>query len=153
MLPALLFALAASPAAMAEPAAFALLPLGLDLYIQKKPVRAVLYTVTQALGVSAAAYGTSRADALILVEDDQGATPWKVLTAGGVTLAGASYLVSVVDASNLHTRDAAESALWIIEWDSRRAAQAGTAPRGSLPNVPTTLDDQDLPVKRPVAAR
>ncbi|MSP54001.1 MAG: hypothetical protein EXR69_00090 [Myxococcales bacterium] len=148
MLPALLLTLAASPAAMAEPAAFALLPFGLDLYIQKKPVRAIVYTVTQALGVSAAAYGTHRSDALILTEDLEGAAPWRALTACGVTAAGASYLVSIVDASNLHTKSASERAQWMMEWDRTRAPTAWTEGRETALRVPATLNGQDLPLKR-----
>ena len=135
MLPALLLVLAASPAAKAEPAAFALLPFGVDLYVQKKPVRAVLYTLTQGLGVAAAAYGTTRVNAYELNEDEQGAMPWKVVTGSGVSLTGASYLCSVVDASNLHTKDAADSAAWLKDWDQRRAALTGVVAVAPAPQA------------------
>ncbi len=109
---------------MAEPAALSLLPFGTDLYIQKKPVRAVLYTLTQALGVATAIVGTVETNKVIVAADEDIGTPWKGVTAGGVTLAGASYLVSVVDASNLHSKD---SVAWLKDWDYDRAALAYTA--------------------------
>ncbi len=124
MLPALLLAFAATPSARAEPPAFALLPFGIDLYMQKKPVRAILYSATQAIGVATAAYATSRVDVYETNEDETSAAPWKAVTAAGVTLTGASYVVSLVDASNLHKNDAEASAAWLRDWDRRRAALA-----------------------------
>lgn len=109
--------------ALAEPGAAALLPFGVDLYIQKKPVRGLLYTVTQAVGVAAVVAGTVGADRAAVAEDDAGGAPWRALTAGGVTLAGASYVVSTVDASNLHQQDAVA---WMRAWDAARLARASS---------------------------
>lgn len=125
MLPGLLLV----STAMAEPAAFALLPFGTDLYIQKKTGRAVGYTLTQALGVAAAVVGTVKTNEAIIAAGEDIATPWKVVTACGVSTTGASYLVSVVDASNLHAK---QEAAWMRDWDADRArlerpALAGTA--------------------------
>jgi len=125
MLPGLLLV----STAMAEPAAFALLPFGTDLYIQKKTGRAVGYTLTQALGVAAAVVGTVKTNEAVLAAGEDIATPWKVVTACGVSTAGASYLFSVVDASNLHAK---QEAAWMRDWDTDRArlerpAVAGTA--------------------------
>ncbi len=118
MLPGLLLV----STAMAEPAAFALLPFGTDLYIQKKTGRAVGYTLTQALGVAAAVLGTVETDNAIVAAGEDVPTPWKAVTACGVSTAGASYLFSVVDASNLHAK---ENVAWMRDWDADRARLAG----------------------------
>lgn len=120
MLPGLLLV----STAMAEPAAFALLPFGTDLYIQKKPVRAIVYSLTQAVGLGTAILGTIEANQRIVAEDDAGAESWKIVTASGVTLTGGSYLLSVVDASNLHAKD---SVAWLRDWDNDRVALAYSA--------------------------
>lgn len=107
--------------AMAEPAALALLPFGTDLYLQKKPARAIVYTLTQALGVAAAVVGTLETDRVLIAAGEEVPTPWKGVTAAGVSLGGASYLFSVVDASNLHAKD---GVAWMRDWDADRAALA-----------------------------
>ncbi len=117
MLPGLLLV----SAAMAEPAAFSLMPFGVDLYLRKKPGRGVLYTVTQAAGLATAIYGTIQSDKAIFEEDVEAGILWKVVTASGVTTGGASYLISVVDGSNLHMK---EQTAWLQEWDRDRLALA-----------------------------
>lgn len=104
--------------ALAEPGAAALLPFGVDLYLQKKPVRGLLYTVTQAAGVAAAVVGTVGSDRAAIAEDDAGGAPWRAVTAAGVCVAGASYVVSTVDGSNLHQKD---TVAWMRAWDAARA--------------------------------
>jgi hypothetical protein len=104
--------------ARAEPGAAALLPFGIDLYMQEKTGRGLIYTITQVVGVAAMVTGTIESDKLALQENDAGGTPWRALTAGGVTLAGGSYVVSMVDASNLHQK---ESVAWLRRWDADRA--------------------------------
>lgn len=120
MLPGLLLV----STAMAEPAAFALLPFGTDLYLQKKPVRGLVYSLTQAVGLATAIVGTVEANQRIIAEDNAGAESWKVVTASGVTLTGASYVLSVVDASNLHAKD---SVAWLQDWDNDRVVLAYSA--------------------------
>lgn len=104
--------------AQAEPGAAALLPFGIDLYMHEKPARGLIYTLTQVVGVAAMVTGTVQSDKLALEENDAGGTPWRALTAGGVTLAGGSYVVSMVDASNLRQK---ESVAWLRRWDADRA--------------------------------
>jgi hypothetical protein len=104
--------------ARAEPGAAALLPFGIDLYMQEKTGRGLIYTLTQVVGVAAMVTGTIQSDKLAVQENDAGGTPWRALTAGGVTLAGGSYVVSMVDASNLRQK---VSVAWLRRWDADRA--------------------------------
>jgi hypothetical protein len=116
------------PAAHAAPAGWVVVPFGVGVYVHHRPVRGVAYTVTQAAGIATAAWATKVGYDAAVAEDDVTFGHAQAYSLAGVTLAAASYLVSVLDASRLHELEGAdESARRTLgEWDHARVSAVAT---------------------------
>jgi hypothetical protein len=111
------------PVAMAEPAGWNLVPFGVGVYVHHRPVRGVVYTVTQAAGIATAAYATVTGYRAAEVEDDDTFAHAQLLSLAGVTVAAGSYLASVLDGSRLHEleQQAGTARANVTAWDDARA--------------------------------
>lgn len=88
--------------ALAAPPVLNVLPFGVGVYAHKKPVRGVVYTVTQVGGL-AAWYGATWPARYASAEGDTAElTKWEVVLASAATMTIGSYIVSVIDGGRLH---------------------------------------------------
>ncbi|MDP2313211.1 MAG: hypothetical protein Q8P41_09925 [Pseudomonadota bacterium] len=111
--------------AQAAPPGWTLVPFGVGVYVHGKPVRGVVYSATQAVGVATLTYASIQADSAALAEDEGAFKTWQAVSMAGVTVAAASFLVSVLDGSRLHDLEKDTTARdQVIAWDSARTLAA-----------------------------
>ena len=108
------------PSTLAAPAGLTLLPLGIGVYAHEKPVRGAVYTVTQGVGIGVLSWATVQAYEAAASEDSGAFTRYQAISVGAVSLAAASYLVSVLDGSRLHELEAEgeQARLRVRAWDA-----------------------------------
>ncbi len=111
--------------AFAAPPALNLLPFGVGVYVHDRPVRGVLYSVTQAIGYSALIYGSTRADQAADTGDDAGYYRWETVSALGATAGFGSWIVSAMDGGRLHELEGADKAARLRIWDAQLASATG----------------------------
>ena len=129
--------------ALAEgpPAILAITPCGIDLYAQGKPVRGVLYSVTQAAGLAGWIGATLPARTAAQAEEE---TPellkWQAVLIGSASVTMGSYAVSVVDGSRLHelSKQDATARAWRA-WDRQHLGELAAAPAPSSGPAPDGL--------------
>lgn len=108
-------------AASAAPAGWAVVPLGVGVYLHGKPVRGAFYTVTQGVGIGVLTWGTINGMDAAEAEDDAEFAKWQGVTVAGATATALSYLVSVIDASRLHELEmGTEEKQRVLLWDETR---------------------------------
>ena len=105
--------------AHAAPASWALAPFGVGVYVHDRPARGVLYTVTQAVGFTALAWGSVRADAALDAGNDQDYYRWEGVSALGATVGFGSWIVSAVDTGRLHELEATAATARLRTWDAQ----------------------------------
>ncbi len=108
------------PSALAAPAGLTLLPLGIGVYAHKKPLRGAAYTVTQGVGIGVLSWATVQAYDAAASEDSTSFARYQAISVGAVSLAAASYLVSVLDGGRLHELEAEgeQARLRVQAWDA-----------------------------------
>lgn len=125
----LLFLIAAALATEPEPeplpdAGLAVVPFGVPQFAWKRPVRGVLYALTQAGGVGVATWAGLERSAAIDADDEDAMSDFQSVMAVGVGAAAVSYAVGMIDGSRLaedRARAAAESVLrrdTVLEFDA-----------------------------------
>ncbi len=81
--------------------ALAVVPFGVAHYAWNRPVRGVVYSVTQAAGIGVGIYSTVVADAALANGDSSTAEQWQAVTGAAIGVAALSYAVQVLDGSRL----------------------------------------------------
>jgi hypothetical protein len=122
-----MLALLALQSALAAPPGLTLAPFGVGVYAHGKPLRGVVYSVTQAGGIATVAAATSLAYDAAEVEDDASFATWQAVGIAGVSVAAVSYLASVLDGARLHEleKEGAEARRRVEAWDAARATSVG----------------------------
>ncbi|MFZ5482268.1 MAG: hypothetical protein ACOZNI_36240 [Myxococcota bacterium] len=113
--------LLAVASAAAAPPGWNLVPFGVGVYLHERPARGVAYSVTQAAGVAATAWGTAMVAEASEAGDDGALDQWSVVSSIGVGTAAASYFVSIFDAGRLHDlerEEAEKTARAVRAWDA-----------------------------------
>lgn len=110
-------------AALAAPPVLNVLPFGVGVYAHKKPVRGIIYSVTQAGGIAGWYGATWPARYAAGSGDDAALGRWQAVLAGAASLTIGSYIVSVIDGGHLHDLHAEP-----VAWSDPR-----------LPDVPLVL--------------
>lgn len=110
---------------LAAPPALNLLPFGVGVYAHDRPVRGVIYTVTQIVGFSVLTYGSIRTDQAMGDGDETEYYRWEGVSALGATAGFGSWIVSAVDGGRLHELEAAEKAARLREWDAQLLVARG----------------------------
>ena len=111
--------------ALAAPPALNLIPFGVGVYAHDRPLRGVMYSVTQVLGYSALAYGSVLADHAVDVGDDAGYYRYETVSALGATMGFGSWIVSAIDGGRLHELEGAAKAARLRAWDGQLATARG----------------------------
>jgi hypothetical protein len=107
--------------ALAAPPVLNLAPFGIGVYAHGRPLRGVVYSLTQAGGITAATLGTIYANEGAANADQPAIDKWSAVSAVGVATALTSYAVSLFDGSRLHDleqKDAEETARAVRAWDA-----------------------------------
>lgn len=127
--------LALLPTTLAAPPVLNVLPFGVGVYAHKKPLRGVIYTVTQAGGAGLWYGATWPARYAADIGDDATVQRWQGVLIGAATLTIGSYIVSIIDGSRLHDLEVEGQA---FRWDSPEPLRVGLAlpvARGTLPRA------------------
>jgi len=111
--------------------ALAVVPFGVAHYAWKRPVRGVVYSVTQATGIGVGIYSTVVADAALANGDSSTAEQWQAVTGAAIGVAALSYAVQVLDGSRLAQLRAAEATDAHARREAVEAFDAGLALAGS----------------------
>lgn len=106
-----------------------LLPLGGGLYVHHAPVRGVVYSATQAIGIAGWAASTMPAYSAATNEDDRAAATWQGVLVGAATLTVGSYVISILDGGHLSD----------LEADARRQQMGSLDYRPNVPDVALVL--------------
>ncbi|MDP2309682.1 MAG: hypothetical protein Q8P18_26920 [Pseudomonadota bacterium] len=111
------------PLAHAEPPGWAAVPFGVGVYVHHRPVRGLVYSATQAAGISTAAWATVVGYDAAYAEDDAAFAQAQAVSIAGVSLAAVSYLASLLDASRLHELEGGDPSARarVMAWDSARS--------------------------------
>lgn len=114
-------------AAFAASPVLNLLPFGVGVYVHDRPVRGIVYSVTQAAGFAALAYGSVRADQALAAEDAEGSYRWDAVSAVGATAGFGSWIVSALDGGRLHELEGQAQAARLKQWDAQLASVRGAS--------------------------
>jgi hypothetical protein len=112
------------PCALAAPPALNLIPFGVGVYLHDRPVRGVVYSVTQAAGVAGLTAATVLTKQAGDENDVERVGQLGTVTAASVSVLAASYIVSVFDGGRLHELEqerARKATADVRAWDEARA--------------------------------
>lgn len=107
--------------------AWSLLPFGVGVYAHHRPVRGLVYSLTQVAGFSALAYGSVQADRARDAEDEPTYYRWETVSALGATAGLGSWIGAAVDAGRLHDLEARAQADALRRWDQQLLLARGSA--------------------------
>jgi hypothetical protein len=112
--------------ALAAHPAWTLCPFGVGVYLHDRPVRGIVYSVTQVAGWSLMAWGGGMANQYDAEEQPAEHYRWEAVGAAGVVMGAGSWFVSGIDGGRLHELEMKERATRLRAWDQQLLAARGT---------------------------